>query len=58
MPWAAEFIPLAVALDDMAAKLSEREQELRDSNHQLRELAQIQTDDVRSEIWSKVQPAA
>jgi GGDEF domain-containing protein len=41
LPWAAEFIPLAVALDDMAAKLSEREQELRDSNHQLRELAQI-----------------
>ena len=41
LPWAAEFMPLAVALDDMAGKLSEREQELRDSNHQLRELAQI-----------------
>jgi GGDEF domain-containing protein len=41
LPWAAEFVPLAVALDDMAAKLSEREQELRDSNSQLRELAQI-----------------
>jgi len=39
-PWAAEFVPLAVALDDMAGKLSEREQELRDSNAQLRELAQ------------------
>jgi molecular chaperone DnaJ len=24
----------------------------------LRELAQVQTDDVRAEIWSKVQPAA
>lgn len=41
LPWAAEFIPLAVALDDMAAKLTAREQELRDSNDQLRELAQI-----------------
>lgn len=41
MPWAAEFLPLAVALDDMAGQLSEREQELRDSNNQLRELAQI-----------------
>ena len=41
LPWAAEFIPLAVALDDMAGKLSAREQELRDSNNQLRELAQI-----------------
>ncbi len=40
LPWAAEFVPLAVALDDMASKLSEREQELRDSNSQLRELAQ------------------
>jgi GGDEF domain-containing protein len=40
-PWAAEFIPLAVALDQMAEKLDEREQELRDSNAQLRELAQI-----------------
>jgi GGDEF domain-containing protein len=41
LPWSAEFVPLAVALDDMAAKLSAREQELRDSNHQLRELAQL-----------------
>jgi GGDEF domain-containing protein len=40
LPWAAEFVPLAVALDDMAGKLSEREQELRDSNSQLLELAQ------------------
>jgi GGDEF domain-containing protein len=40
LPWAAEFVPLAVALDDMAAKLSVREQELRDSNSQLLELAQ------------------
>jgi GGDEF domain-containing protein len=39
--WAAEFIPLAVALDKMSEKLDEREQELRDSNTQLRELAQI-----------------
>jgi GGDEF domain-containing protein len=41
LPWAAEFVPLAVALDDMAGQLSEREQELRDSNNQLRELAQV-----------------
>ena len=41
LPWAAEIVPLAVAFDDMAAKLSAREQELRDSNAQLRELAQI-----------------
>jgi GGDEF domain-containing protein len=41
LPWAAEFVPLAVALDDMAKKLSTREEELRDSNLQLRELAQI-----------------
>jgi GGDEF domain-containing protein len=41
LPWAAEFVPLAVALDDMAGKLSAREQELRDSNDQLRELAQV-----------------
>ena len=41
LPWAAEFVPLATALDDMAGKLSVREQELRDSNMQLRELAQI-----------------
>ena len=41
LPWAAEFIPLALALDDMAGQLLEREQELRDSNSQLRELAQV-----------------
>ena len=41
LPWAAEFVPLAVALDDMAEKLNMREQEWRDSNLQLRELAQI-----------------
>lgn len=41
LPWAAEFIPLAVALDDMARQLIAREQELRDSNSQLRELAQV-----------------
>ena len=41
LPWAAEFVPLAVALDDMAEKLTDREQELRDSNMQLRELAQV-----------------
>jgi GGDEF domain-containing protein len=41
LPWAAEFVPLAVAFDDMAAKLSAREQELRDSNDQLRELAHV-----------------
>jgi len=41
LPWAAEFIPLAVALDDMAGQLIAREQELRDSNSQLRELAQV-----------------
>jgi diguanylate cyclase (GGDEF)-like protein len=41
LPWAAEFIPLAVALDDMAEKLDAREQELRDINDQLRELAHL-----------------
>jgi GGDEF domain-containing protein len=41
VPWAAEFIPLAVALDEMAEKLDAREQELRDINTQLRELAQL-----------------
>jgi GGDEF domain-containing protein len=41
LPWAAEFVPLAVALDDMAGQLSAREQELRDTNSQLRELAQV-----------------
>lgn len=41
LPWAAEFVPLAAALDDMAGQLANREQELRDSNGQLRELAYI-----------------
>jgi GGDEF domain-containing protein len=41
LPWAAEFIPLAVALDEMTEKLDGREQELRDINSQLRELAQL-----------------
>ncbi len=41
LPWAAEFVPLAAALDDMTEKLDRREQELRDTNEQLRELAQI-----------------
>jgi GGDEF domain-containing protein len=41
LPWAPEFVPLAVALDDMAGQLASREQELRDSNGQLRELAYI-----------------
>ena len=37
--WAAEFVPLAVALDDMTDKLDARERELRDLNDQLNELA-------------------
>jgi GGDEF domain-containing protein len=41
LPWAAEFVPLAAALDDMAGQLANRERELRDSNGQLRELAYI-----------------
>ncbi len=41
LPWAAEFIPLAVALDEMTETLDVREQELRDINTQLRELAQL-----------------
>jgi len=39
LPWAAEFIPLAAALDDMAGQIASREQQLRESNSQLRELA-------------------
>lgn len=39
LPWAAEFVPLAVALDDMTDKLDARERELRDLNNQLHELA-------------------
>jgi PleD family two-component response regulator len=41
LSWAEEFAPLAVALDDMTEKLDAREQELRDINDQLRELAQL-----------------
>ncbi len=41
LPLVAEFIPLAAALDDMSDKLEAREQELRDINTQLRELAQL-----------------
>ena len=41
LPWAPEFIPLAAALDEMTEKLDAREQELRDINTQLRELAQL-----------------
>jgi diguanylate cyclase (GGDEF)-like protein len=39
--WAAEFAPLASALDDMARKLSARERELRSTNQHLEELASI-----------------
>ncbi len=39
--WLAEFEPLAVALDDMAAKLAEREEELRIANQHLEELASL-----------------
>jgi len=37
--WVAEFAPLAAALDDMAQKLSTREEELRIANAHLEELA-------------------
>jgi diguanylate cyclase (GGDEF)-like protein len=40
-PWVAEFAPLAAALDDMAAKLAEREEELRIANEHLEELASL-----------------
>jgi GGDEF domain-containing protein len=39
--WAAEFVPLATALDDMAKQLAAREQDLHDSNSQLAELAKL-----------------
>jgi diguanylate cyclase (GGDEF)-like protein len=39
--WVAEFEPLAVALDDMAAKLAEREDELKIANQHLEELASL-----------------
>ena len=37
--WAKEFAPLTVALNDMAQKLADREQELRAANNHLQELA-------------------
>lgn len=40
-PWIAEFEPLAVALDDMARRLAEREEELRIANEHLDELASL-----------------
>ena len=40
-PWAAEFAPLAAALDDMAAKLAAREEELQIANQHLDELASL-----------------
>jgi diguanylate cyclase (GGDEF)-like protein len=40
-PWVAEFEPLAVALDDMAAKLAARESELQIANQHLEELASL-----------------
>ncbi len=39
--WLAEFEPLAVALDDMARKLAEREEDLRIANEHLEELASL-----------------
>jgi GGDEF domain-containing protein len=39
LPWAAEFIPLAAALDDMAGQIASREQQLRERNSQLQQLA-------------------
>jgi diguanylate cyclase (GGDEF)-like protein len=40
-PWVAEFAPLAAALDDMAAKLATREEELQIANQHLEELASL-----------------
>ena len=40
-PWVAEFAPLAAALDDMAAKLAAREEELQIANQHLDELASL-----------------
>jgi diguanylate cyclase (GGDEF)-like protein len=39
--WVAEFAPLAAALDDMAAKLAAREEELQIANEHLEELASL-----------------
>jgi len=40
-PWVAEFAPLAAALDDMAAKIAAREEELQIANDHLEELASL-----------------
>jgi HAMP domain-containing protein len=40
-PWVAEFAPLAAALDDMAAKLAARGEELQIANRHLDELASL-----------------
>ena len=40
-PWVAEFAPLAAALDDMAAKLAGREEELQIANQHLEEMASL-----------------
>ncbi len=40
-PWVAEFAPLAAALDDMAAKLAAREEELQIANQHLDEMASL-----------------
>ncbi len=40
-PWVAEFAPLAAALDDMAAKLAAREEELQIANQHLEEMASL-----------------
>ena len=39
LSWTGEFMPLAAALEDMAGRFAGREQQLRESNLQLRELA-------------------
>jgi diguanylate cyclase (GGDEF)-like protein len=39
--WATEFVPLVTALDDMAAKLAERERELREANEHLSTLVSV-----------------
>src|SRR5262249_56887440 len=39
--WAAEFAPLAAALEDMAARLAERQHQLRSAHPPLQELAPI-----------------
>jgi diguanylate cyclase (GGDEF)-like protein len=39
--WTAEFAPLAVAMDDMASTLAQREGQLRQSNNHLEELARL-----------------